>query len=177
MLGWWDMTHRKITMFAAKANQQKKRWKKPRNDRRTRPPSLMWLTSVEAVVSWGWLVMQMGNSPPKPPRCWQAEVLASLTSVKMATLLQLAGVLLLMHRPALVSVGKLNQTWDHSLSTEFRLFDVGESLNGPVWYKTCKSFNDVPLSGQPASVSVVVYVYVGNPWQQRYRTYPSDKRL
>lgn len=35
----------------------------------------------------------------------------------------------------------------------------------------------MPLSVQPASSSEVVYVYVGNPWQWRYQTHPSDKRL
>lgn len=30
---------------------------------------------------------------------------------------------------------------------------------------------------QPASGPEVVYVYVGNPWQRRYQTHPSDKRL
>lgn len=68
----WDVTHLKITKFTAEAKSQNKKWKKLGNDGRTWPTSLRWLTSVEAVVSWGRLVMQMGNAAPRDadrPKC------------------------------------------------------------------------------------------------------------
>lgn len=83
---WWDVTRPKMTIFVTKAEkeqeQKKKKRQKLRNDGRTRPASLTSMTSVEALVSWRRLVMQMGNRAPRDtdrPNPW-----ASLTSMKMS---------------------------------------------------------------------------------------------